>query len=132
RIGRLVRMHANKREEIEAVSAGDIAAVVGLKDTRTGDTLCDSNKPIVLESMDFPAPVIAVAIEPRTKADEEKLGLSLGRLALEDPTFKVNVDPETNQTLIHGMGELHLEIIVDRLLPQFKVDATPAQPQAPY
>jgi len=132
RIGRLVRMHANKREEIEAVSAGDIAAVVGLKDTRTGDTLCDSNKPIVLESMDFPAPVIAVAIEPRTKADEEKLGLSLGRLALEDPTFKVNVDPETNQTLIHGMGELHLEIIVDRLLREFKVEANVGKPQVAY
>jgi len=132
RVGRLVRMHANKREEIESVSAGDIAAVVGLKDTRTGDTLCDPNKPIVLESMDFPTPVIAVAIEPRTKADEEKLGLSLGRLALEDPTFKVNVDPETNQTLIHGMGELHLEIIVDRLLREFKVEANVGKPQVAY
>jgi elongation factor G len=132
RVGRLVRMHANKREEIEAVSAGDIAAVVGLKDTRTGDTLCDTNKPIVLESMDFPTPVIAVAIEPKTKADEEKLGLSLARLALEDPTFKVNVDPETNQTLIHGMGELHLEIIVDRLLREFKVEANVGKPQVAY
>src|SRR3990172_3441580 len=132
RVGRLVRMHANKREEIEAVSAGDIAAVVGLKDTRTGDTLCDPAKPIVLESMDFPTPVIAVAIEPKTKADEEKLGLSLARLALEDPTFKVNVDPETNQTLIHGMGELHLEIIVDRLLREFKVDANVGKPQVAY
>jgi elongation factor G len=132
RVGRLVRMHANKREEIEAVSAGDIAAVVGLKDTRTGDTLCDPNKPIVLESMDFPTPVIAVAIEPKTKADEEKLGLSLARLALEDPTFKVNVDPETNQTLIHGMGELHLEIIVDRLLREFKVEANVGKPQVAY
>jgi elongation factor G len=132
RIGRLVRMHANKREEIEAISAGDIAAVVGLKDTRTGDTLCDPNKPIILESMDFPAPVIAVAIEPKTKADEEKLGQSLARLAMEDPTFKVNVDPETNQTLIHGMGELHLEIIVDRLLREFKVEANVGKPQVAY
>ena len=132
RVGRLVRMHANKREEIEAVSAGDIAAVVGLKDTRTGDTLCDPGKPIVLESMDFPTPVIAVAIEPKTKADEERLGLSLARLALEDPTFKVNVDPETNQTLIHGMGELHLEIIVDRLLREFKVEANVGKPQVAY
>jgi len=132
RIGRLVRMHANKREEIEAVTAGDIAAVVGLKDARTGDTLCDPHKPIVLESMDFPAPVIAVAIEPKTKADEEKLGQSLARLAMEDPTFKVNVDPETNQTLIHGMGELHLEIIVDRLLREFKVEANVGKPQVAY
>ncbi|HET8578310.1 MAG TPA: elongation factor G [Methylomirabilota bacterium] len=132
RVGRLLRMHANKREEIESVSAGDIAAVIGLKDTRTGDTLCDPNKPIVLESMDFPTPVIAVAIEPKTKADEEKLGLSLARLALEDPTFKVNVDPETNQTLIHGMGELHLEIIVDRLLREFKVEANVGKPQVAY
>jgi len=132
RIGRLVRMHANKREEIESILAGDIAAVVGLKDTRTGDTLCDPNKPIVLESMDFPAPVIAVAIEPKTKADEEKLGQSLARLAMEDPTFKVNVDPETNQTLIHGMGELHLEIIVDRLLREFKVEANVGKPQVAY
>ena len=132
RVGRLVRMHANDREDIEAVSAGDIAAVVGLKDTRTGDTLCDTNKGIVLESMDFPTPVIAVAIEPKTKADDEKLGLSLARLALEDPTFKVNVDPETNQTLIHGMGELHLEIIVDRLLREFKVEANVGKPQVAY
>jgi elongation factor G len=132
RVGRLVRMHANDREDIESIEAGDIAAVVGLKDTRTGDTLCDPNKPIVLESMDFPIPVIAVAIEPKTKADEEKLGLSLARLALEDPTFKVNVDPETNQTLIHGMGELHLEIIVDRLLREFRVEANVGKPQVAY
>jgi elongation factor G len=132
RIGRLLRMHANKREEIEAVSAGDIAAVVGLKDTRTGDTLCDPARPVRLESMDFPTPVIAVAIEPKTKADEEKLGMSLARLALEDPTFKVNVDAETNQTLIHGMGELHLEIIVDRLLREFKVEANVGKPQVAY
>jgi elongation factor G len=132
RVGRLVRMHANDREDIESIAAGDIAAVVGLKDTRTGDTLCDPGKPIVLESMDFPTPVIAVAIEPKTKADEEKLGLSLARLALEDPTFKVNVDQETNQTLIHGMGELHLEIIVDRLLREFKVEANVGKPQVAY
>jgi len=132
RIGRLVRMHANKREEIESVSAGDIAAVPGLKDTRTGDTLCDPSKLIVLESMDFPAPVIAVAIEPKTKADDEKLGQALARLAMEDPTFKVNVDSETNQTLIHGMGELHLDIIVDRLLREFKVEANVGKPQVAY
>jgi elongation factor G len=132
RVGRLLRMHANKREEIEALAAGDIAAVVGLKDTRTGDTLCDPAKPIRLESMDFPTPVIAVAIEPRTKADDEKLSMSLARLALEDPTFKVNVDPDTNQTLIHGMGELHLEIIVDRLLREFKVEANVGKPQVAY
>ncbi len=132
RIGRLLRMHANKREDIDSVSAGDIAAVVGLKDTRTGDTLCDPGKPVVLEAMDFPTPVIAVAIEPKTKADEEKLGQSLARLAMEDPTFKVNVDPETNQTLIHGMGELHLEIIVDRLLREFKVEANVGKPQVAY
>ena len=132
RIGRLLRMHANKREEITEVAAGDIAAVVGLKDTRTGDTLCDPNRPIVLESMDFPEPVIAVAIEPKTKADEEKLGLALQRLALEDPTFKVRVDAETSQTLISGMGELHLEIIVDRLLREFRVEANVGKPEVVY
>src|SRR5207247_740907 len=113
RVGRLLRMHANKREEIDGVAAGDIAAVIGLKATTTGDTLCDPDKPIVLESMSFPDPVIAVAIEPKTKADEEKLGVSLSRLAPEDPTFRVTTEQETSQTLIHGMGELHLEIIVD-------------------
>jgi elongation factor G len=132
RVGRLLRMHANKKEEVEAVAAGDIAAAIGLKLTTTGDTLCDPDRPIVLESMTFPDPVIAVAIEPKTKADEEKLGQSLGRLAMEDPTFKVNVDPETNQTLIHGMGELHLEIIVDRLLREFKVEANVGKPQVAY
>ncbi len=132
RIGRLLRMHANKREEISEVSAGDIAAVVGLKDTRTGDTVCDPNHPIVLESMDFPEPVIAVAIEPKTRADEEKLGLSLQRLALEDPTFRVKVDEDTSQTLISGMGELHLEIIVDRLLREFKVEASVGKPEVAY
>ena len=132
RIGRLLRMHANKREEIEAVAAGDIAAAIGLKFTTTGDTLCDPERPIVLESMSFPEPVIAVAIEPKTKADEEKLGLSLSRLALEDPTFRVTSDQETGQTLIHGMGELHLEIIVDRLLREFRVEANVGKPQVAY
>jgi elongation factor G len=132
RVGRLLRMQANKREEIEAVAAGDIAAAVGLKFTTTGDTLSDPDKPIVLEAMDFPEPVISVAIEPKTKADEEKLGLALSRLALEDPTFKVTVDPEVSQTLISGMGELHLEIIVDRLLREFGVEANVGKPQVAY
>jgi elongation factor G len=132
RVGRLLRMHANKREEIEEIQAGDIAAAIGLKSTITGDTLCDADHPIVLESMTFPEPVIAVAIEPKTKADEEKLGLSLSRLALEDPTFRVTTETETSQTLIHGMGELHLEIIVDRLLREFKVEANVGKPQVAY
>jgi elongation factor G len=132
RVGRLLRMHANKREEIDSVGAGDIAAVVGLKFARTGDTLCDANRPIVLESMDFPEPVISVAIEPKTRADEEKLSLSLNRLALEDPTFRVSTDAETGQTLISGMGELHLEIIVDRLLREFKVEANVGRPEVAY
>jgi elongation factor G len=132
RVGRLLRMHANKREEVEAIAAGDIAAAIGLKYTTTGDTLCDSDKPIVLESMTFPEPVIAVAIEPKTRADEEKLGVSLSRLALEDPTFRVTSEEETSQTLIHGMGELHLEIIVDRLLREFKVEANVGKPQVAY
>jgi elongation factor G len=132
RIGRLLRMHANKEEAVEAVAAGDIAAAIGLKLTTTGDTLCDSDRPIVLESMTFPEPVIAVAIEPKTRADEEKLGVSLSRLALEDPTFRVTSDEETGQTLIHGMGELHLEIIVDRLLREFRVEANVGKPQVAY
>jgi elongation factor G len=132
RVGRLLRMHANKKEEIEAVASGDIAAAIGLKLTTTGDTLCDADRPIVLESMTFPEPVIAVAIEPKTRADEEKLGVSLSRLALEDPTFRVTSDEETAQTLIHGMGELHLEIIVDRLLREFKVEANVGKPQVAY
>ena len=132
RVGRLLRMHARKSEDIESVSAGDIAAAIGLKFARTGDTLCDPDHPIVLESMDFPEPVISVAIEPKTKADDERLGLSLGRLALEDPTFKVAVDAETNQTLISGMGELHLEIIVDRLLREFRVEANVGRPEVAY
>jgi elongation factor G len=132
RVGRLLRMHANKKEEVEAVAAGDIAAAIGLKLTTTGDTLCDADKPIVLESMTFPEPVIAVAIEPKTRADEEKLGVSLSRLALEDPTFRVTSEEETSQTLIHGMGELHLEIIVDRLLREFRVEANVGKPQVAY
>jgi len=125
-------MHANKREEIDGVAAGDIAAVIGLKLTITGDTLCTPDRPIVLESMSFPDPVIAVAIEPKTKADEERLGISLSRLALEDPTFRVTTEQETSQTLIHGMGELHLEIIVDRLLREFRVEANVGKPQVAY
>ena len=132
RVGRLLRMHANKREDVEEVAAGDIVAVVGLKLTTTGDTLCDPAHPIVLESMQFPEPVISVAIEPKTRADEEKLGLSLNRLALEDPTFRVHTDPDTTQTIISGMGELHLEIIVDRLLREFKVEANVGKPQVAY
>jgi elongation factor G len=132
RVGRLLKMHANHREEIEMVSAGDIAAVVGLKDTTTGDTLCDEKNQIVLESMDFPDPVIDIAIEPKTKADQDKLGLSLAKLAEEDPTFRVRTDHETGQTVISGMGELHLEIIVDRLLREFKVEANVGKPQVAY
>src|SRR5262249_32970141 len=119
-------------EEIDGVAAGDIAAVIGLKFTTTGDTLCTPDKPIVLESMSFPDPVIAVAIEPKTKADEEKLGVSLSRLALDDPTFRVTTEQETSQTLIHGMGEPPLEIIVDRLLREFRVEANVGKPQVAY
>jgi len=132
RIGRLLKMHANKREDIKEVYAGDIAAAVGLRDTTTGDTLCDENKPIVLERMEFPDPVISIAIEPKTKADQEKLGGALQRLASEDPSFRVSSDAETGQTLISGMGELHLEIIVDRLMREFKVDANVGKPQVAY
>jgi elongation factor G len=132
RIGRLLKMHANKREEIEEAWAGDIAAAVGLKDTTTGDTLCDDDHPVLLESIEFPEPVIAVAIEPKTKSDQERLGVSLQKLATEDPSFRVRVDQETGQTLISGMGELHLEIIVDRLLREFKVDANVGKPQVAY
>ena len=132
RVGRLLRMHANKREEIDAIHAGDIAACVGLKSVTTGDTLCDEDKPIVLESIEFPAPVISVAIEPKTKADQDKLGNALGKLAQEDPTFRVHTDPDTGQTLISGMGELHLEIIVDRMLREFGVQATVGRPQVAY
>jgi elongation factor G len=132
RIGRLLQMHANHREEIGEVFAGDIAAAIGLKQTTTGDTLADEHQPIVLESITFPEPVISVAIEPRTKADQEKMGLSLVKLAAEDPTFKVKVDEETAQTIISGMGELHLEVIVDRMLREFNVDANVGKPQVAY
>jgi elongation factor G len=132
RVGRLLKMHANKREEIKDVYAGDIAAAVGLRDTTTGDTLCDESKPIVLERMEFPDPVISIAIEPKTKADQERLGGSLHKLATEDPSFRIATNAETGQTLISGMGELHLEIIVDRLLREFKVDANVGKPQVAY
>jgi len=132
RIGRLLKMHANKREEIKEVYAGDIAAAVGLKSVSTGDTLCDEKHPIVLESMDFPEPVISLAIEPKTKADQEKLGMGLQKLMAEDPTFRVNTDTQTGQVIIAGMGELHLEIIVDRLKREFSVEATVGKPQVAY
>lgn len=132
RIGRILRMHANRREEIEMVYTGDIAAAIGLKDTTTGDTLCDEKNPIILESMVFPEPVISVAVEPKTKVDQEKMGLALQRLAEEDPTFKVHTDQETSQTIISGMGELHLDIIVDRLLREFKVGCNVGNPQVAY
>ncbi len=132
RVGRILQMHANSREDVESIQAGDIAAIVGLKNTRTGDTLCDENRHIVLESMHFPEPVISVSIEPKTKADQDKLTDSLAKLSEEDPTFVVRVDDETGQTIISGMGELHLEIIVDRLLREFKVDASVGKPQVAY
>ncbi len=132
RVGRLLKMHANKREDIKEVSAGDIAAAVGLKSTLTGDTLCDDKNPIILEAMEFPEPVISVAIEPKTKADQERLGQSLGKLTQEDPSFRVSTNEETGQTIISGMGELHLEIIVDRLLREFKVGANVGKPQVAY
>ena len=132
RIGRILQMHANTRKEITEVYSGDIAAAVGLKDTTTGDTLCDANAPIILESMEFPDPVITVAIEPKSKAAQEKMGTALARLAEEDPTFRVKTDEETGQTVISGMGELHLEIIVDRLLREFKVEADVGAPQVAY
>ena len=132
RFGRILKMHANKREEIDEVGAGDIAAAVGLRSAKTGDTLCDEDNPILLESIDFPEPVIAIAIEPKSRDDQERLGTSLQKLAKEDPSFRVNVDQETGQTLISGMGELHLEVIVDRLLREFKVDANVGRPQVAY
>jgi elongation factor G len=132
RIGRMLQMHANKREEIEQVGPGDIAAVVGLKDTGTGETLCTEDAPVILESMEFAKPVISVAIEPKTKADQDALGAALGKLAEEDPTFQVSTDEDTGQTIISGMGELHLEIIVDRLLREFKVAASVGKPQVTY
>jgi elongation factor G len=132
RIGRLLKMHANKREEISEIYAGDICACVGLRTITTGDTICDETSPVVLESIIFPAPVISVAVEPKTKADQEKMGVALGRLAQEDPTFKVNTDPDSGQTIISGMGELHLEIIIDRMMREFKVEANVGKPQVAY
>ena len=132
RIGRILQMHANNRKELDIVYSGDIAAAVGLKDTTTGDTLCDENSPIILESMEFPDPVISVAVEPKTKNDQEKMGVALSKLAEEDPTFRVRTDEETGQTIISGMGELHLEIIVDRMLREFKVDCVVGNPQVAY
>ncbi len=132
RVGRLLQMHANSREEIQEIPAGHIGAVVGLKRTRTGDTLCDGNKQILLESIEFPEPVISISIEPKTKADQEKMGLALAKLGEEDPTFQIRTDEETNQTIISGMGELHLDIIVDRLKREFKVEANIGQPQVAY
>ena len=132
RIGRLLKMHANKREEINEVWAGDIAAAVGLKNVTTGETICDPKHPVTLEAMQFPEPVIAVSIEPKTKADQEKLGMALAKLMQEDPTFRVYTEPDTGQTLISGMGELHLEIIVDRLVREFKVGANVGKPQVAY
>lgn len=132
RVGRLLQMHANKREEIDAVHAGDIAACVGLKSVTTGDTLCDEEKAVILESIEFPAPVISVAVEPKTKADQDKLGNALARLAQEDPTFRVHTDPDSGQTIISGMGELHLEIIVDRMMREFNVQAGVGRPQVAY
>jgi elongation factor G len=132
RIGRLVRLHANSREEISEIRAGDIGAVIGLKDTRTGDTLCDEDKPIQLENITFAEPVISIAIEPKTKADQEKMGMALQKLAEEDPTFRVRTDDETNQTIIAGMGELHLDILVDRMRREFKVETTVGTPQVAY
>jgi elongation factor G len=132
RVGRLLRMHANKREEIQEIVAGDICAAVGLKTVSTGDTICDDEHPIVLESIDFPMPVIQLAVEPKTKADQEKMGMAIQKLAQEDPTFRVNTDPETGQTILSGMGELHLEIIVDRMMREFSVGANVGKPQVAY
>ncbi|WP_317116238.1 elongation factor G, partial [Clostridium neonatale] len=132
RIGRLVKMHSNSRQEVEALEAGELGAVIGLKNTTTGDTLCDEKSPVVLESMEFPEPVINIAIEPKTKAGQEKMGIALAKLAEEDPTFKTWTDEETGQTIIAGMGELHLDIIVDRLQREFKVECNVGAPQVAY
>jgi len=132
RIGRLLRMHANKREEIQEILAGDICAAVGLRTVSTGDTICDADHPIVLESILFPTPVIQLAVEPKTKADQEKMGIAIQKLAQEDPTFRVNTDPDTGQTILSGMGELHLEIIVDRMMREFGVGANVGKPQVAY
>ena len=132
RIGRMLQMHANSRADIEEAFAGDIVALAGLKDTTTGDTLCDPLKPVILERMEFPEPVIQIAIEPKTKDDQEKMGLALHRLAAEDPSFRVKTDEECGQTIIAGMGELHLDIIVDRMRREFKVEANVGAPQVAY
>ncbi len=132
RVGRMVQMHANQRDEIKEVRAGDIAALIGMKDVTTGDTLCSIENPIILERMDFPEPVISVAVEPKTKADQEKMGIALGRLAQEDPSFRVKTDEETGQTIISGMGELHLDILVDRMRREFNVEANIGKPQVAY
>ena len=125
-------MHANKREEVEECRAGDIVAVVGLKTVQTGDTICDEKSPIILEQIDFPTPVLALAVEPKTKADQQKIGMALEKLQQEDPTFRVNTDPDTGQTILSGMGELHLEILVDRLMREFAVSANVGKPQVAY
>ena len=132
RLGRILQMHANHRAEITEVYTGDIVAAVGLKDTATGDTLCDPDHPIILESMEFPDPVISVAVEPKTKAGQEKMSVALMKLAEEDPTFQTHTDEETGQTIISGMGELHLDIIIDRMLREFKVEANIGKPQVAY
>src|SRR5690606_31601717 len=132
RIGRMLLMHSNNREEIKEAHAGDIVALVGMKDTTTGDTLCDPLKPIILERMEFPEPVIEIAVEPKTKADQEKMGLALQRLAAEDPSFRVETDLESGQTIMKGMGELHLDILVDRMKREFKVEANIGAPQVAY
>ncbi len=132
RVGRILQMHANHREDKDAIFTGDIVAAVGLKDTTTGDTLCDPGHPILLETLEFPEPVIHVAVEPKTKADQDKLGKALFSLSEEDPTFRVRTDDETNQTVISGMGELHLEVLVDRMLREFSVDANVGKPQVAY
>jgi len=132
RVGRLMLMHANKREDVESASAGEIVAIGGMKNTTTGDTISDEMKPIILESMDFPEPVVRVAVEPKTRQDQDKMGIALNRLAQEDPSFQVTTDHETGQTIIAGMGELHLEIIVDRMKREFGVEANVGKPQVAY
>src|SRR5207248_2643515 len=132
RVGRLLKMHANKREDIQEILAGDICAAVGLKNVSTGDTICDEKHPITLESIEFAVPVISVAVEPKTKADQEKMGMALAKLAQDDPTFKVHTDPDSGQTIISGMGELHLEIIIDRMMREYKVEANIGKPQVAY
>ena len=132
RVGRMVQMHSNDRNEIKEIRAGDIAACIGLKDVTTGDTLCDLKDQVVLERMDFPEPVISVAVEPKTKADQEKMGVALGKLAQEDPSFRVHTDEESAQTIISGMGELHLDVLVDRMRREFDVEANIGKPQVSY